>query len=587
MKFPFLSRLRAALTPAPDPSPVLRQASEQGRGALEAEEHRTGMHGPSPVATAAMDAAALDRGRPELAEETARPELIGVRAFWDQTVASGLSPERMAIILRNAIRGDHRPYLELAEEMEERDPHYFSVLGTRKRVLAAVPPAVDAESRKAVDPAVADAVRDLVQEPQFREMLRDLTDALGKGYSVVEVVWGEADGMWRPLAYKWRDPKYFTFDFISRTEVRAQVLGTIDGEALAPAKFIAHIPKLKSGIPIRGGFARIAAWAWMFKSYTLKDWMTFLDVYGMPIRVGKYHPAATPDERRRLLTAVSSIATDAAAIIPESMAIEFIEAKGFADKPFENMGRYLDEQMSKAILGQTLTVESGGSMAQAKVHNLVRIDILRDDVDQLSATLNRDLIRWFVGFNFGAETLPPDVLFPVAEPEDVAALTNALGTLVPLGLEVSMAEVRRKLGFGEPDEGEAVLTAPAAGKVPKPATDGQLDKGWMRRRSPSSGRFAAAFSPQERGEEIALNADAGSTMDEVEAIGETGADDWEPQLAPIVERILQAAERATSFDDFSARLAAMAGEIEADPMAKRLAVATLKTRALGLLDARP
>ena len=447
------------------------------------------------------------------------------------------------------------------------------MLGTRKRALSRLKPEVDPASEAPDDAKVADAVRDLLREPKFRDMLRDLTDAFGKGYSVIEIVWGEKDGLFWPIAYLRRDPKYFTFDFLSRSEVRQQVLATIDGDALPKAKFIVHMPKLKSGVPIRAGFARLVAWAWMFKSFALKDWMTFLDVYGMPIRVGKYHPAATAEERRKLLTAVASIATDAAAIIPESMAIEFIEAKANADAPFERMGKYLDDQVSKAILGQTMTVESGGSLAQAKVHNTVRIDILEDDADQLSATINRDLVRWFVAFNFGADVLAPIAAFPVAEPEDVAALTNMLGVLVPLGLKVSMREVRERVGFGEPDEGEEVLTAPVAAKPAKPETIGSLDKGWMRRRVERTG--------------LALNADGGGAMDEVEAIGESGADDWEAQLSPLVERILAAAERATSFEDMNARLTAMAGEIEVDAMAKRLAVAMLKARALGMLDQRP
>lgn len=537
-----------------------------------AEESQTGMHGPSPVLGPDGQAARKYlawQSRPELREEIARPELIGVRTFWDQSVASGLTPERMAAVLKNAIRGDHRPYLELAEEMEERDQHYFSVLGTRKRALSRIKAEVEPASEQPDDKKVADAVRDLLREPKFRHMLRELTDAFGKGYSAIEIVWGEKDGMFWPVAYLRRDPKYFTFDFISRTELRQQVLATIDGDPLPPAKFIVHTPLLKSGVPIRGGFARIAAWAWMFKAYTVKDWMAFLDVFGMPIRVGKYHPAATPEERRKLLTAVASIATDAAAIIPESMAIEFIEAKGYADKPFENLGRYMDEQMSKAVLGQTLTVEAGGSLAQAKVHDKVRIDILEDDADQLASTINRDLVSWFVGFNFGADVKAPYAAFPVSEPEDIAAMTDALAALVPLGLKVSMSEVRDRIGFGEPDADEELLVAQVGAKPAKPQTDGALDKGWMRRSPATTG--------------LALNASGANPMDEVEAIGETAADDWEAQLSPIVEKILLAAERSTSFEDFSARLAAMAGEIEADPMAKRLATATLKARALGML----
>jgi phage gp29-like protein len=532
---------------------------------LIAEEDRTGMHGPSPVlGPDGQDARrylAL-QARETLKEEIARPELIGVRAFWDQSIASGLTPERMATILRNAVRGDHRFFLELAEEMEERDPHYLSVLSTRKRALSRLRAVVEPASEKRVDKKVADAVRDLLLEPQFRAMLRDLTDAYGKGYSCVELIWGEKDGLWRP-SYAWRDPKYFTFDFVSRSEVRLQRLGTIDGDPLPPAKFIVHTPKLKSGVPIRGGFARLAAWAWMFKTYTVKDWMAFLDVFGMPIRVGKYHPAASADDRRKLLTAVASIATDAAAIIPESMAIEFIEAKQHADRPFESMGTFMDRQMSKAILGQTMTADEGGSLAQAKVHNLVRIDILEDDADQLGSTINRDLVTPFVALNFGADALAPYAIFPVAEPEDVAAVTAALVALVPLGMKVSMREAREKVGFGEPDDDEELLSPPAgAASAPKPPTPNQLDRAWNR---------------------VALNAEGGSAaaLDEVNDLAAAGAEDWEPQISPIVAKVLAAAQAATTYEEFAAALDELAGAIDADPLAKRLAAAGLKARALG------
>jgi len=536
---------------------------------LIAEESQTGMHGPSPVlGPDGQDARrylALQE-RETLKEEIARPELIGVRAFWDQSVASGLTPERMATILRNAVRGDHRNFLQLAEEMEERDLHYNSVLSTRKRAISSLRAVVEPSSEKRVDKKIADAVRDLLGEPKFRDMMRDLTDAFGKGYSCVEIIWGERDGLWRPDAYTWRDPKYFTFDFVSRSEVRLAVLGTIDGVALPPAKFIVHKPKLKSGIPIRGGFARLAAWGWMFKNYTIKDWMAFLDVFGMPIRVGKYHPAATPDDRRKLLNAVASIAVDAAAIIPESMAIDFIEAKNFADKPFENMARYMDEQISKVVLGQTMSTDGhAGGLAQAKIHNLVRIDIKEDDADQAAATINRDLVRPFCELNFGADAPKPYAIFPVTEPEDVAALTNSLGALVPLGLKVSMREAREKIGFGEPDAEEELLKAPEGAKPKAAQTPSALDRAWNREQA-----------------RLALNAEGGAiALDEVEQLAATGAEDWEPQLSPIVAKVLAAAKAATTFEEFAAALDKLAGEIDADPLAKRLAAAGLKAHGLG------
>ena len=61
---------------------------------------------------------------------------------------------------------------------------------------------------------------------------------------------------------------------------------------------------------------------------------------------------------------------------------------------YERLARYCDEQISKAVLGQTLTSDSGGgSYAQSKTHNEVRHDLTVADCKALASTLRRDLIR--------------------------------------------------------------------------------------------------------------------------------------------------------------------------------------------------
>ena len=432
-------------------------------------------------------------GRPvrkrDLTREAGRPTLTGMRQLWrGESIASGLTPQRLAALLRAAAEGSQRDYLTLAEEMEERDPHYAAVLGVRKRAVSGLEPAVEAASDDAADVDLADDVRELVRAPAFGELLDDCLDALGKGFSAVEIIWdrsGAAEGksasqaqrakktaqrskgtaqrtkkIWRPARYEWRDPRFFVFDPADGRTLRLlDEADSFRGIALAPCKWIVHMPRLKSGLPARGGLARLVALAYMVKAYALTDWTAFAEVFGMPLRLGRYGPGATETDIAELMRAVANLGTDAAAVLPDSMRIEFTEAgnrTGGADL-FERLAVYLDKQVSKAVLGQTMTADDGSSRAQAEVHDAVRGDILRSDARQLADTLNRDLVRPFIDLNHGPREQYPRLLLPVNEPEDIRALAEALEKLVPLGLRVEASVIRDKLGLPDPAAGAELL----------------------------------------------------------------------------------------------------------------------------------
>lgn len=566
-----------------------KDTEAQANAGLEAAPDQVGMHGPAPLLDdqgKPLDQTLTPEDRAALSDEAAAPELIGYRAFWDQSVARGLTPEKLAAILQQTKRGDIRPFLELAEEMEERDLHYLAVLSTRKRQVARLKPSIDEDKAKGRDKKIVAAVKDLLEAPEFRQLMKGLVDAFGKGFSVCEIIWAEVEGMWKPIAYEWRDPKYFTFDYISRSEVRLAEMSALDGVTLPRGKFVVHKPAIKSGIPIRGGFAWLACWAWIFKQYTLKDWVSFLDIFGMPIRVGKYHPSATAEERRKLLQAVSQLAVDAAAIIPESMVIEFLESKPSADKPFQNLGEYLDKQISKAVLGQTMTTDGqAGGLAQAKVHDEVRIDILEDDADEIAITINRDLIKWFVKLNFGDQAQAPVARFPVAEPQDIAIQATALAQLVPLGLKVSQQEVLDKIGFTRPDPGDELLeppqgAAPKAAKVDPDTSQavrlaatnamqlgGRCDCGCERGLSYNASRAAGGPPPND------------APIAETDALVGDALEDWSEITDPMLRQLIDVAHGAKDLDEVLRRI--VSARLDTSALVEKLATATAISRGLG------
>lgn len=349
-------------------------------------------------------------GRPiernQLTRELAAPTLTGIRTVWTDEVAAGLTPARLAKLLREAAAGNHDSYLTMAEEMEERNLHYYAELSKRKLAVSRLPLTVEAYSDAKRDQYLADAVRELVRKPGIRGLIKNMLDGIAKGFSVNEILWDRTGSRWIP-SYKWRDPRYFQWDLISRTELRLRDEANLaEGIPLAPYKFIVHIPIIKSGIPIRNGIARLAAWAFMCGGYTVKDWMAFAEVFGMPLRMGKYQAGTQKSDIDILRMAVANLGSDAAAVFPDSMMIELVEANksGGTSDFFKILAEYMDNLLSKAILGQTSSAGgTPGRLGEEKLQSEVRDDIRDDDAEQIEETLNRDLVKPFVDLNFGSQ----------------------------------------------------------------------------------------------------------------------------------------------------------------------------------------
>jgi len=419
-------------------------------------------------------------GRPlrkdDLTKEIAAPSMTGVRQVWQQSIAGGMTPERLAAILQSAADGNADDYLTLAEDMEEREWHYGGVLSQRKRAVSGLQLKVHAASQHSGDLELAEHVRTLLDTPNVEDQLDDLLDGIGKSYSVVEFAWSTAGKRWTPVEFVHRDPRWFQFDRVTGRELRLRdESDLVNGVALKPYRFLTHFPRIKAGLPIRSGLARMAAFAWLCKAYALKDWLAFAEVFGMPLRLGRYGAGASKDDVAILRLAVASMGTDAAAILPEGMKIEFIEASATAGggELFKLLCEYLDRQISKCVLGQTMTTDaqsSGMGSGQANVHNEVRSDIQKHDARQLSKTLNRDLVKPFIDFNFGLQEKYPRVELYIDEPEDLKQLSESLGTLVPVGLKVKQSEVRAKFGWSDPEEGDELLSV----QVPLPPDAGKL-----------------------------------------------------------------------------------------------------------------
>jgi len=504
----------------------------------------------------------------KLKEEIAAPGLASVRQLFTDHVTHGLTPIRLARILRSAEVGDPHDYLGMAEEIEEKDLHYQAIMGTRKRAVSQLEVTVEPASDDKNDEANADLVREFLSRDDIEDKLFDILDAVGKGFSVSEIMWDTSENQWLPKDIIWRDPRWFGFD---REDGRTLLLR--EGAALVPLqpfKFIYHTHKAKSGLPIRGGVARSVAWAWMFKNFGVKDWVIFAEVYGQPLRVGKYGNGATEEEKKTLLRAVSNIGTDAAATIPESMMIEFIKSDGKASSDmYERLCNWMDQQMSKAVLGQTTTTDAiSGGHAVSKEHNEVREDIERADAKQLCGSLNEYLVRPIIDLNRGPQRRYPKIRLGRSEYTNIPELSAALGALIPMGLKVSQNEIRSKMGLKEPDSEDDLLAPPGAtAEIERPDEDRASGE---KKAAQRSGR------PDNPGVHVHRRDDVDDFVDE-------NIDDLQAAIdVDIIGAIKEVAARSTDYDDFVENLLATLPDMNMPGLTDLLARSTFNARLAGL-----
>jgi phage gp29-like protein len=509
------------------------------------------------------------RGRPLvlekalLTQEIAAPSVSGVRQHEPSGVSIGLTPAGLASLLKAAETEDPRAYFRLAEELEEKELQYLTVLGARKRAVCQLEISVEPGGDTPEDEANAELIRTWLHRDTLEDELFDILDAIGKGISLTEIIWETSERQWMPQRLEWVHPTFLELD---REDLATPLLKDDGGVRPLPAyKFLWAQIRAKSGLPVRGGLARPVAWAATFKNFGVKGWVQFLEVYGQPYRVGKHARGASEDEKRLLLRAVRDIGADAAAVIPTGMDIEFItDSSSRGGDGHKTLAEYMDHQISKAVLGQSTTTDAiSGGHAVSREHNEVREDIERADAKALAAVLNQQLVRAIVDLNRGPQQRYPRIRIGRPETVDVQALSQAVGALAP-HMEFSQSEVRGKLGLNAPESPEDAFGGSAA--APKSPEGPPLPPA----------RAARALAQQQ------------APRDAVEQLAATAIDDeWEPLMEPLVAPIRELVAQATSYEEVQRLLIAQLARMDSSALEELLARSTFAARmaaSLGAID---
>ncbi len=372
---------------------------------------------------------------------------------WDLFSRLEIEPEWVAEMLRRHERGDTRSFLLLAARMEERFPRYLAVLGQRKAEVVASPIRVTPAGESDFDEQVAAEVQAIVDGDAFRLWLPDMLDALGKGYSIGEMVWQLVKGKFVPVEFRTMKPE--TLEFDERDGVTPMLrVASNTFEPLTAYKYITHTPNTRSGLPINQGMAKTVAYHYLMYVHAMKSYASYSEVFGRPILVGEHEPGASDKQINTLLDSMEAIGTDASVAIANNMKIRIERAAGAglsgADRFWIDMVNLIGDEVAVAVVGQTMTSSDGSSNAQAQVHERRLEKLTQGDAFGVSASLRKCLVRSYTDLNYGLDVPAPFLFLDAERGEDLVELAKGLGPLIDRGLQVEVREVLKRAGLPIP-----------------------------------------------------------------------------------------------------------------------------------------
>jgi len=396
---------------------------------------------------------------------TARPDFNTIATTLDgRDITRGyVWPQLLLLPQDNVLttRGgnDLRAYEDLL-----RDTQVKSAFEQRRLAIVGATLDVQPGGDRPIDKQAADSLRAQLEALSFDRITDKMCYGLFYGYSVGECLWAR-DGREIVLEdIRVRKSRRFRFDGALR--LRMLTYSDLMGELLPERKFWTFQAGADNDDEPYGlGLGHYVWWPVFFKRHDIRFWLIFLEKFGQPTAHGQYPKGATEEEQQKLLDAVQAIQTDSGVITPDGMPIDLIEAARSGTADYAAMNKAMDEAISKAIMGQTMTSDSGSSRSQAQVHMEVRQDLVEADIDLVCDSFNQQVARWLTEWNYPGAAVPRITRHLEKSWRDLQASADLDQKLGAVGYRRTLESVQDTYG-GEWEEKSAAPAQPQPGQPP-------------------------------------------------------------------------------------------------------------------------
>lgn len=189
----------------------------------------------------------------------------------------------------------------------------------------------------------------------------------------------------------------------------------------------------------------------IYKRGGFGDWAQFVELFGMPIRIGKYN-SMDDTSRRLLIQAFETAGSAPYLVVPKESEVETTLMSGTANGAlYDDFRKACNEEILITILGQTMTTQSGSSLSQSQVHLAVQEKKHRADRRFVIRMLNKYFVPLLQmrGYPVGKGR------FTFVDKKDELSVDdlNTLSGILPIPRKWAYD----KFGIPQPEEGEDIL----------------------------------------------------------------------------------------------------------------------------------